>query len=165
MSRLAFFATAGAGLGAVPAKPTLTHHTTTGQFRITNYDSTLIYNLSVTSGTATRSADIITLSNANSICIVTAKLTKGVNNSPSATAERKAYTFYVESVNSYQHDWINATPGACEGYLNYGTGPNGASGYACLDTGYNCQHTDIINRKNSTPSGYTDSYNEWWKVA
>lgn len=166
MPNVTILSVTAAGGRVVPSKPTLNHHTTTGQFVITDYNSSYTYSASVTAGTITWvSASVISLSNANSIATITARLPKSISNSSPATAERKAYTYSMSITNSYQHDWINGTPGACEGYSNWGTGPAGASGYACLDTGYNCQHSDAINVKNSTPSGYTDSYNEWWKVA
>lgn len=161
MPNIAVFTAASAGGRAIAVKPTLTHHTTIGQFRITNYDATLTYNLSATAGTATRSSDIITLSAVDSVCTVTARLPKSVSNSTAATAERKEY---------------DATQGAQDvGYLHglpaHGVNiPNviGARWLHCVDagggTGSECAHNEGNMVKASTPSGYTDSFGEWWKV-
>lgn len=154
---------APSGAGRVsPAKPTLTHYTTTGQFQITNYDANLTYTLSVTAGTATRSDDIITMSNANSICTVTATGPKSLEASTAATAERKAYTYSFNVTGGYYHN----TP--ADGYApNFGQGPDGSSTYFCQQVGSDpngCYHEQGTNQKAATPSGYTDSYNEWWKV-
>lgn len=151
-------ATAAGGGRAVAAKPTLTHYTATGQFQITNYDANLTYTLSVTAGTATRSGAIITMSNANSICTVTAKLPKSISDSPAATAERKAYTAVqgpadVSYIHGLPADGVNipSTIGARWLYCT-----EGQPGEA--------QHQEGTMVKGSLPAGYTDSYNEWWKV-
>ena len=96
---------AAAGAGRTPpAKLTLTHYTATGQFQITNYSSLLTYTLSVTAGTATRSTDIITMSNPDSVCTVTARGPKSLSDSAAATAERKTYTTNQNNVDvSYIH--------------------------------------------------------------
>lgn len=158
MPSAALLAVTAGGGRVVPAKPTLTHHTTTGQFRITNYDASLTYTLSVTAGTATRSGDIITMSNANSVCTVTARLPKSVSSSAAATAERKAYTAVQGGADvSYIHglpaDGVNI-PGTIGARWLYCT--EGQPGEA--------QHQEGPMVKGSLPSGYTDSYSEWWKV-
>ena len=161
MPNIAVFAAASAGGRAIAVKPTLTHHTTIGQFRITNYDATLTYNLSATAGTATRSSDIITLSAVDTVCTVTARLPKSVSNSTAATAERKEYdatqgTADVSFLHGNPADGINV--------------PNviGARWLVCVDvgggTGSENGHQEGPMVKAGTPSGYTDSYGEWWKV-
>lgn len=157
---VAILGSAGGGR-FTPDKPTVTHHTAKGQFVISNYDSSLTYNISVTAGTVTRSGNIITLSNANAIATISSVSPKGASSSGNATAEVKAYTYYTVHYNRAQ----------C------GPGPN-CSAAACGESGWG-EHWDTspegwsINPhcsknesfKNSTPSGYTDSYGEWWKVA
>jgi hypothetical protein len=151
-------AAAQQGKGYVADKPTVTHHTVTGQFRITNYLSTNTYTVG---GSATRSTDIITVTSSNGTGNVTSKAPgKSLVASSATTCERKAYTCAQNFSNSTQHDWINATPGACHG----DTAPCPGSGVYCTDTTYNCQHADLTRTKDGLPSGYTDSYSEWWKV-
>lgn len=159
------FAAAAGGGRAIAVKPTLTHHTTIGQFRITNYDqydSTVVFNLSVTAGTATRSTDIITLSAVDSICTVTARLPKSVSNSAAATAERKEYD---ATQGTADVSYIHAPP---EHGVNI---PNviGARWLYCLQfpppLELECGHQEGTMVKAATPSGYTDSYGEWWKVS
>lgn len=160
MPSLVGFAGAASAGRVVPAKPTLTHHTITGQFQITNYDANLTYNLSVTAGTATRSGDIITLSNANSVCTVTARRPKSVSDSAAATCERKAIT------QSY-----NTPNGGGEGVGYYFT----TNGDSCAPPVWVFEDLSgngsgpFICRKyelgdDPTPSGYTKSYGEWWRV-
>lgn len=161
MPNIAVFAAASAGGRAIAVKPTLTHHTTIGQFRITNYDATLTYNLSATAGSATRSSDIITLSAVDTVCTVTARLPKSVSNSTAATAERKEY---------------DATQGGADVSFLHGNPadginvPNviGARWLVCVDvgggTGSENGHQEGPMVKAGTPSGYTDSFGEWWKV-
>lgn len=160
MPSLAMIATAAGGGRAVAAKPTLTHYTVTGQFQIINYDANLTYTLSVTAGTATRTNGIITMSDPNSVCTVTARLPKSIADSSAATAERKAYTGVPGPADvSYVH------PPPQHGVINYGS-PIGARWTYCIEASYGgeCPHQEGTNVKASTPAGYTDSYNEWWKV-
>lgn len=144
-----------------PSTPTVTHHTATGQFIITNYDSLLGYNISVNSGTYSLSNNIITLSNADSTATIFAVSPKGIQSITNAVAIRKSYTYYSVHVNRTE----------C------GPGPN-CSSSACGESGWG-EHWDTspegwsINPhcsktlwyKNSTPNGYSDSYGEWWYAA
>lgn len=146
---------------AVADKPILDHHTATGQFVITNYDANLTYNTSVNSGSVSFiSASVISLSSADSICTITARLPKSISNSASATAERKTYTTTPTNVDV---SYIHGLPQ--HGVINYGGAPGTRWTY-CLEAPYGgeCPHQEGTNIKNATPSGYTDSYNEWWKV-
>ena len=156
------FAAAAGGGRAIAVKPTLTHHTSTGQFRITNYDAAFTYNLSVNAGTATRSSDIITLSAADSVCTVTARLPKSVSDSTAATAERKEYD---ATQGAADVSFIHAPP-------EHGISiPNviGARWLYCTQFAPplegECGHQEGTMVKAGTPAGYTDSYGEWWRVS
>lgn len=161
MPNLATLVSAAAGAGRfVPDKPELNHHTTSGQFIITNYDSRLTYVIS----SGTRSNDIITLGTSGTVsCDVLAYSPKGVVGSSTANCERRSYTYYT-----YQ---CGTTPGNCSYLPNCAdcggcagcTNCANPSGGLCIF----CTGGDPIycTAKNATPAGFTDSYNEWWKVS
>lgn len=157
MPALAVIAAAAAGgMGFVPSKPTLTHAASTGQFTITNYDAALTYVLSATAGTPTRSGPTLSLSNANSIGTVKARGPKGLTDSAGGTAERKAYTYY-----SVHENVGECGPGPdCSCHPGYG--PHWDTDPQLGSVNPHCSRD--VSYKNSTPSGYTDSYSEWWKV-
>lgn len=158
------FAGFNTGLSA-PAAPVMDHHTATGQFIITNYDSSLVYTATLVSGTGSAtlntSTGVYTLSGANSRFSVTAGYAASAPQSDADFMERKAYTC-TTTFNYYEHPYINATPGACHGA---GAGVCPGSWTVCTDSGGFCGHNDLTATKNATPSGYTDSYNEWWRVS
>lgn len=100
---------AGAAGGRVAAtKPTLAYNAV-GQFRITNYNPSLTYTITCTVGTASRSDDIVTMTNTNSIATITSSSPKSVAASAPSTYERKAYSYYFTQ--GYR---CCPSPGGCE---------------------------------------------------
>ena len=159
MPVLAAIAGSSSGGRFTPEKPILAHGTQTGDFIISNYDPSLIYNISVNSGTITRNGSVISLSNSDCICTIYASPPKGIILSSPATAERKSYTYSSgqNCVNNCQPNGGPSGPNSCWcGSLN-------PQGDLCCGGCYG-QTCSSFNIKNATPSGYTDSYNEWWKV-
>lgn len=170
------------GKGFKPAKPLLNHHTTAGQFIISNYDASLTYTISTTSGpTVTRSGNIITtttsVTNAASITA-----SQGLV-SDVASVERRNYTYssggqtcspncgsaYQWPGNCYSNSSSCCNPNnSC-----WGTGPDGscaADGTICCggSRGSTCTPNPPV--KNGLPgpagsggsAGWYDSYSEWW---
>jgi hypothetical protein len=144
------------GMGVVAPTPTLSHGPSAGTFIIDNYDSNLRY--SITAGT--RSGNTITLGTSGTvICQVTAFTQKGVTPSAAKTCERKTYTeSYVQ---------VGTAPGSC-GYVPVGQG--GCNTVSFCEGGQ-CYCIQCFGGgpiygyvKDATPSGYTDSYGEWWKI-
>lgn len=147
--------------GIIGTAPVMARGTGTGLFAISEYNPALVYTATNVSGGGTATLNtttgVYTVSAANSRWSIVARYAPGLPASPQGFMERKAYTYTCNYGPSYQHAWINATPGACG---NDGTGD---CGY-CGNTGYNCQHQSGTNVKNSTPPTYNDSYSEWWKI-
>jgi hypothetical protein len=81
--------TAAAG-GKAVVKPIMSH-VGTGAFRILNFNPETTYQLSVTAGSISRSGDMVTLSNSNSIGKITAVSPRGFG--ICTRVERRAYTF------------------------------------------------------------------------
>lgn len=152
---VAILGSAGGGK-FTPDKPVITHHTTKGQFIITNYDPSYTYTITVNTGTVTRSTDILTLSNENSIATVFCTSPRGIASS-NATAERKKYT---ATQGAADVSYVHAPPA-------HGVSiPNviGGRWLYCAEFPWpECGHQEGPMIKASTPSGYTDSYSEWWK--
>jgi hypothetical protein len=148
------------GMGVIASAPTLSHGPSAGTFVIDNYDSNLRY--AITAGT--RSGNTITLGTSGTvICQVTAFTAKGVTPSAAKTCERRTYTeSYVQ---------IGTEPGSCN-YLPFCGAPNcnNCPGCAnCTPSGDLCIFCSgggpIFGWvKDPLPSGYTDSYGEWWKI-
>lgn len=150
-----------------PAKPTLNHHTTAGQFIITNYSPSLIYTATLVSGsgsaTLNTSTGVYTLSSQNARFSVTAKYAAGTSESTAGYMERAQYTTTATNVDV---SYIHGLPQ--HGVINYGGYSIPGSRWTyCLEASYGgeCPHQEGTNVKNATPSGYTDSYGEWWRVS
>lgn len=151
---------ASGGMGVIAEAPTLSHGATAGTFVIDNYDPNLRY--SITAGT--RSGNTINLGTSGTvICQVTAFTQKSVTPSAAKTCERKNYTeSYVQ---------VGTAPGTCSYYPQCG-GPYD-TGAGCTDCGggsgglcITCSGGGPIFGwvKDPVPSGYTESYGEWWKI-
>ena len=171
--------------GAPPA-PVMDHHTSTGRFIITNYSPTLSYSATNISGGGSATLDagsgVYTVSSANSRWSITAAYAIGANLSNPDFMERLAYTYssvnYPYACGSYQCNctsgWGSCGCGTCAGYPS----PNGQSWGQCGCPGDMCWYNpntqcgtctsycdNWVSVKNGTPSGYSDSYGEWWKVS
>jgi len=143
-----------------PVVPTLSH-TGYGEFTITNYNGAYTYNLTLISGTAgiSRVGAVITVTNVNARYSITASNSPGAAESPIAYFERKAYTYHSGGQ-------------TCNDNCQPGGGPGGEGdcwcGYRAGDLccggcyGQTCYDNPPV--KDSTPSGYTDSLGEWWRL-
>lgn len=137
----------------IPVKPILSHYAA-NQFKIDNYDSSYIYNLSV----GIRSDDIITISSASSPSIVTAKSPKGVTDSSTSTCEWRTITTYQSPI--YGFGQIGWDYPWCTGQCACRYWPNGdpfcqvpVNGYGAV-VGYSTV-------ENSPPSGFTKAFSQW----
>lgn len=87
-------------LNSPPVKPTLEYHST-GKFRIVGYDSGLIYEPLLISGSGTANLDpvtgIFTLTNTNARFSVTSSYAPSSPKSDLSFVERKSYTEYTET--------------------------------------------------------------------
>lgn len=142
----------------IPVKPILSHYAT-NQFKIDNYDSSYIYNLSV----GTRSNDIITISSASSPSIVTAKSPKGVTDSSVSTCEWKTITTYQSPVYGYGqigwgYDW--GCPSRTPACVKCGNWPNGDP-YCQYPTYGDGAVIGYVPVENSPPSGFSKAFNQW----
>lgn len=140
-------AAAAGGRGIVPVKPTATH-TGTGQFTLgAEYSGDNVYTVTASAGTATRSGNVVSLSNANSVATITAKSAKGVTGSSSLSVERRAITFTTVVLDSYE-TFTGCPP-------NYNFSDFGAQGTFCILYGSN---------EDSPPAGFTKAHSEWAKI-
>jgi len=152
-------ASASAGKGVRPDTPILSHGPSKATFIINNYDSSLRYFLS----SGIRVGNTINLNTSGTvICEVTSYTQKGVVSSLPKTCERRDIT--------QTYTKTGETPGHCD-YLPLCGGPydtgNGCAN--CVDSGGLCIYCSAGNATyewidDSTPSGYTKSYGEWWKI-
>ena len=143
----------------IPAKAILTHGSVIGTFDIVNYDPALTYLLTPSAGSASRVGATITLTAADAVCTVVAAHPGGTG-APAASCERKAIT---------------------QSYNTPSLGPEG-DGFYYTSAGDPCSPpvwrledisgngTIWVCRKyelgdDPTPSGYTKSFGEWWKVS
>lgn len=115
-----------------------------GQFEITDYSSTYIYNMG---GQASLTDDIITLPNAPSgpasSGTVQALPPKGVLSSSVVNVARTPYTYH----DSYHHN------PKCTSHWSKGQ---------CASWGSNHHYNGVV--KNPAPAGYSDSEGEWWRI-
>ena len=178
----AVVAVSGAGRVTPPA-PTFSKPAT-GQFQISNYSPLNTYTLTLVSGSGTASLNtstgVVTLSGADSRYSVRAKGPKQML-SALGYVERKSYTYspvnQPYACGSYSCNcstsWGACGCGSCAGYPS----PNGQSWGQCGCPGDMCWYNpqtscqtcttycdNWVNVKNATPSGYTDSQGEWWKI-
>ena len=127
------------GSGILPV-PTFSH-TGLGEFTITNYNPAFTYHLSAGSHVGA----LVRLPNPNSFSKIW--VDDGVDTSPKARIERKAYTVtIIGPLESYE------TAGGCPAGWNY------------EDYGWVKYCRRYGSTKNPTPVGYTDDNGEWWKV-
>lgn len=159
---------AASGGGMVPAPvPTFTYNGTTSgttSFTISNYNSNLAYTVTRSTGSGTPSLNtstgVITVSGltqtANSgtstptaggdfTLSVTSSSAKGGFTSNSNQPSRRLYTYYL-----YPYHYNG---GPCSFHDN-----GGHFQYA------NCHYQAHAHAKNGTPSGYTDSGSDWYRV-
>ena len=111
-----------------------------GQFKITNYSSTYTYTLG---GSASRSADIISLSGTTSQGTVQPFPPKGITGGTVVNVARTPYTYYTYSTTT-PYCATHWSKGQCAGWGGHTThyGPY----------------------KNPTPANYSDSEGEWWRI-
>lgn len=165
-------------LGSAPSAPIMDHHTATGQFIITNYNASLVYTATNISGGGTATLNtttgVYTVSSATSRWSVSAAYAVGAPQSAVDYMERKAYTYsYVQTGCSPNCRGICCGCGPTVNCSNCcpqlggcgccGDGSCGADGCICCGGSAGCTPT-YGNVKDATPSGYNDSYSEWWKV-
>jgi len=159
------FAGFNMGLSA-PAAPIMDHYTATGQFVITNYDSSLVYTTALVggSGTATlnTSNGVYTLSSTTARFSISAGYSAS---SPQSAVDFMERTPYTATQGYPDVSYIHAPP--AHG-INI---PNviGARWLYCTQFAppleQECGHQEGTMVKASTPAGYTDSYGEWWRVS
>lgn len=134
---------AAAGGRFIPSVPTLSY-TTTGTFSITNYDSSLIYNITVNTGTATRTGSTITLNNATMEATITASPPKGGVQSASVIIGRSAYQYTTTTVCS-----------TCA------SGSPDIPGFWILQPYTCCSNVTTLV---PAPANYVDGTNEWRRI-
>lgn len=172
------FAGFNIGLSA-PEAPVMNHHTSAGQFIITNYNSSLAYTPILITGSGgaslNTSTGVFTLSSTNARFSISAGYSSGSPQSSLAYMERKSYTYSnvttcTDNCGSAYY-WPSGNcpgPNCCNSFNNcWGGGVDGncaADGTICCggSRGQTCTTTSV---KNATPSGFTDSYGEWWRVS
>lgn len=160
---------AAAGGGMVPAPvPTFTYGGTTSgtsSFTISNYNNLLSYTVTRSSGSGTASLNtstgVITVSGltqtANSgtstptaggdfTLTVNSSSAKGGFASTSTQPSRRLYTYYP-----YSYHYNSGPCGV--------TMPDGASAHYL-----NCHNVAHTHGKNATPSGYSDSGSDWYRI-
>lgn len=183
---------AGFRMGVLKPDPPIMAYYTTGQFSISNYNSTLIYvaTLITGSGTATlnTSTGIYSLSGADSRFSVVAKYGAGAPDSDPDFMERKAYTYSCRTVPQTCCTTVCIEQCSCgctgpdpnTGGCPAGTSPNGQCGcgttYPNLPCMFGCIGCKTYGQSCSDCSytvcdvlinqpGYTNSGSEWYKVS
>lgn len=168
MTFLATVTAASAAGRFTPDQPIVTY-LTTGQFTISNYNSSFIY----TASNGTVSSGVLTIPTATGSSTLIAKAPKGLSNSSSATIYRQA-----ASQSSY---FVATGPAQClyssgpiGGFCGPGTlyaagvwGPGEPAGYYCCGTpGYYVNYYINYGTSGYTWSGsdYTNGVGEWYKI-
>lgn len=144
-------------------KPTLIY-STTGQFQISNYNSSYIYTFSNPS--AYLSGDKVILPSADSLTNVYARTPKGVSLSSAGYCERKARSSYWTVTQASHCDCCGSPCGGCCGPGTFHScvcdvgGGCRAMYLACCECGYWTEY-------NFSSSGYTfnSNGNEWYKIS
>lgn len=156
------------GLSA-PAAPIMDHHTVTGQFKVTNYISTLAYTPTLISGSGTATLidsvnGIFSLSSTTARFSVTAGYSVSAPQSVLGVTSFMQRTPYVAVEGPQEVGYLHALP---PHGVNIPT-TIGATWVICTDSGggegQECAHREGTMIKGSLPSGFTDSYGEWWRV-
>lgn len=151
---------------SAPTAPIMNHHTTTGQFVITNHNPSLVYTTALISGSGTATLNtgtgVYTLSSTTARFSISAGYSAG---SPQSAVDFMQRTPYTATQGPQDVGYLHGLPADA---INI---PNviGARWLYCVDagggTGSECAHNEGYMIKASTPSGFTDSYGEWWKVS
>lgn len=163
----------------IPEKAELVHEAF-GRILISNYNENISYSISVNSGNATISGDLITLSSENAICTVTPVSLKG-GIALDSTFERKKYTYTTRTSTSsgtccstsYRCTGCYCCPagsGRCS-CSNPSWGQCGCTNYYMCWTGcgnyqdcYTCTSTTTYLEKDSySSSSFVDRFGEWAK--
>jgi len=181
---------AGFRMGVLKPDPPIMAYVTTGQFSISNYNPTLIYVATLTTGSGTAtlntSTGIYTLSGSNSRFSVVAKYGAGAPDSDQDFMERKAYEYSCRTVSQTCCNTVCIQECSCgctgpdgSGGCPPGTSPNGQCGcgsegrppcmFGCIgcqtygQSCYDCSYTvcDVLINQ----PGYTNSGAEWYKVS
>ena len=116
---------------------------TAGQFKITtaNYAQ---YDYTLTGTYTTRAADIVSLTNTNTTGTVTPVAPKGLISGTTVNVARTPYTYH-NAYNDHPQCATNWHSGQCAAW-----GPPA--------------HSFAYSAKNPTPTNYTDSEGEWWRI-
>jgi len=174
------FAGFNMGLSA-PAAPIMDHHTTIGQFVVTNYDSNLAYTPTFISGSGTATLidsvnGVFSLSSTDARFSISSGYSQASPQSAVGYMERKKYTTHPEPVYvdncAPAYSWPSGNcpgPNCCNAYNNcWGGGVDGncgADGTICCGGSRGQSIVGYNDVKNGTPEGYTDSYGEWWRIS
>jgi hypothetical protein len=177
-----------AGLGSPPEKPVIVYHST-GQFRISNYNSSLNYQTIYSSGPGTNpsfntSTGIYSLPDRNSAFFVSAAYAVGAPRSVEGYMERKAYRYSCRDIFGTCCDTCCVQQCNCgcaapdANGCPPGTSPNGQCGcggatpcmfgcIGCLQFAEcncrTCKIGEVCDVLINEP-GYTNSGTEWYKV-
>lgn len=150
--------TASGGKGVIPSIPTISHGPTAGTFVIDNYDSSLRY--VTTAGTV--SGNTVNLGTSGTVqSQIVAYTQKGVIASSSRLLERRTITqSYVQT---------GTAPGSCSYLPHCGSCGNCAGCTNCVPSGGLCIFCSgggpIYSWvQDPTPSGFNESYGEWWRI-
>ena len=128
----------------IPVAASLDHGATRGTYTILSYDAKDQYTVSLGS----RVTNTVTLSGSGTeVSTVTPTSPKGGAFGTSKTFERRDYTYY--------YGVTGGNPGGPCDYLP------GCGGLCIYCAPGNPNYGPI---KNGTPSWFTDSYSEWWKI-
>lgn len=171
MSKIIDFAVAAGGGRFTPDRPNLSYLgsgiTNLGQFNITNYNSSFIYN--ITGGT--RSDSIITVTGGTGSATISARSPKGFVDSPVITAFRQAPTqYFVETVPFRCYECGSppcCAPGCCGCGTCYYDSNNfaGKPGcFACCACGYFAYTNYSGSGYAWSGANYTNGQGEWWKI-
>lgn len=165
----AVVAAIGGGGKFTPVAPTLSYAgsgtTNNGKFTITNYNSSYIY--TATGGTV--ASDVLTVTATTGSAVLTAKSPKGLTQSASITAYRKAPTqTFVQTAPFQCYGNASGCTSSCCGCGTYHTAAEGwpyTGWWACCACGYYVY--DSYTSQGYTWSGadYTNGQGEWWKIA
>ena len=135
---------AASGGRYIPAAASLEHGPTRATYTILSYDAKDQYTISL----GTRSTNTVTLSGSGTeVSTVTPSPPKGGVTAPSKTFERRDYSYYIGVTGSNPGGGCDYLPGC---------------GSICIYCASGNPNYGPI--KNATPSGFTDSYSEWWRI-
>jgi hypothetical protein len=147
-------------LGQPPPAPTL-QHTGYGVVKITNYDATLYYELSTSSGViGVDAAGNITSSGVNSIATIKASRAAGAPTVQSGF-ERRAYTYHSGGQSCSNNCAPAGGPG---GAGDCWCGSMNPQGDLCCGGCYGQSCSDNPPVRDGTPAGFNDAYGEWWRL-